>query len=892
MQPASMQPPRSASVPSTQVGGLSEIGSLLLFELSELSPLHAELIGALSARFTVDAIVGLTGVTDLDERAYMLAQRLLPAASVTHPRPTPASITRLVTATDSDDEVRCVLREVMALAESGVAFDRIAVLYTSGDPYARILREQLAAAAIPHYGPGIRRLGDSVTGRTLRSLLALDSTNLARGALIDLLSAAPLTFQGATIPTTAWDQLSRQAGVVRGADDWHRKLHAYRAVLAQRGRDLSGDDSSAGRLAHNRRQIEQLDSLAAFVTQLAADLAPEPAPCHWRDFAEWSDGLLRRYLDSSGVASAPAEKEWPSREREAYDAVREVLRLIASLDQLQPEPTLEQFVLTVLAELDTANDRIGRSGEGVLFGPTFLAPGLDVDAVFVVGVAEGFCPAIRREDSLLSDHDRDLAAFGELATRGNRVVQEHRSLLAALSAGRLSRVASYPRGDGRTGRTRWASRWLVELVRECTGEIVTTETIGEMKHDRVLNYASFRDGLRQAATWVSLADRDLRLLDRHHDLGRDVRSHHLAGEPTLSRGFAMIDARLSETFTRFDGKVDPELVAGRTTAAVLSPSRLESWASCPRRYFLGDVLRLGELERPDEILSISALDRGSLMHAVLEQFVQENITHGPDAPVEYSRLVAIAREVMADYETRGLTGRPVLWQLAKREILLDLAEFCVQDQWLRQTRRAVPRAVELSFGLDGEPPAVIALSDGRRLSFRGRIDRVDCVGGDDGASVSRALVFDYKTGTKISYDPAIDPVGGGTQLQLPIYAAAVAHRFGVDEVEVYYWATRNNSKLHGGIIDAAGQQRVHDTLALVTDGIEKGIFPAFPSGWSSHFNTHDNCRYCDFDRLCPRDRGTHWEAIKDSPELISFVTLRGLVDPAAVDGVDDGEATP
>lgn len=359
----------------TQVGGLSEIGSLLLFELSELSPLHAELIGALSARFTVDAIVGLTGVTDLDERAYMLAQRLLPAASVTHPRPTPASITRLVTATDSDDEVRCVLREVMALAESGVAFDRIAVLYTSGDPYARILREQLAAAAIPHYGPGIRRLGDSVTGRTLRSLLALDSTNLARGALIDLLSAAPLTFQGATIPTTAWDQLSRQAGVVRGADDWHRKLHAYRAVLAQRGRDLSGDDSSAGRLAHNRRQIEQLDSLAAFVTQLAADLAPEPAPCHWRDFAEWSDGLLRRYLDSSGVASAPAEKEWPSREREAYDAVREVLRLIASLDQLQPEPTLEQFVLTVLAELDTANDRIGRSGEGVLFGPTFSPRG-------------------------------------------------------------------------------------------------------------------------------------------------------------------------------------------------------------------------------------------------------------------------------------------------------------------------------------------------------------------------------------------------------------------------------------------------------------------------------------------------------------------------------------
>ena len=46
---------------------------------------------------------------------------------------------------------------------------------------------------------------------------------------------------------------------------------------------------------------------------------------------------------------------------------------------------------------------------------------------------------------------------------------------------------------------------------------------------------------------------------------------------------------------------------------------------------------------------------------------------------------------------------------------------------------------------------------------------------------------------------------------------------------------------------------------------------------NNFFNTFENCRYCDFDRLCPRDRGAQWEAKQDDPVTQSFVALRGPV---------------
>ena len=332
---------------------------------------------------------------------------------------------------------------------------------------------------------------------------------------------------------------------------------------------------------------------------------------------------------------------------------------LGGLDTVRPEPDFAEFVDAVESELDAIADRIGRFGDGIFFGPTRLAAGLDVDAVFVLGAAEGLCPMTRREDALVPDRDRERAVEGELLTRTRRVLDERRALLASLGAGHVVRVLSFPRGDGRTGRARQPSRWLVDLLAARTGVRADGATIATLTSDHVTPIVRFSMALRHAlAPAMSLADRDLHQLEHHVACRARVRRHHLAGESAIARGVELVAARASSVLTRFDGyvagQVLPRIAAqsDQGDGRVLSPSRLETWAGCPMRYFLGDVLRLAQVERPEDILTISALDRGTLLHTVLEQFVADLIARGIDVPGpdDYLALGSIAAAVMSDYE--------------------------------------------------------------------------------------------------------------------------------------------------------------------------------------------------------------------------------------------------
>src|SRR5690606_31004876 len=162
-----------------------------------------------------------------------------------------------------------------------------------------------------------------------------------------------------------------------------------------------------------------------------------------------------------------------------------------------------------------------------------------------------------------------------------------------------------------------------------------------------------------------------------------------------------------------------------TAERPLSPSRLERWAACGYRYFLRDVLGLADRDDPERIVDLQPLDRGSAVHAALERFVAEAMAAGRPEPDEawttddHLRLQALAREVFADLESRGRTGRPLHWEITQDAILATLDEFLLHDDVFRSDAGARPVAVELPFGLDGAEPVVVVLPDGRTLEFRG-----------------------------------------------------------------------------------------------------------------------------------------------------------------------------
>jgi ATP-dependent helicase/DNAse subunit B len=274
------------------------------------------------------------------------------------------------------------------------------------------------------------------------------------------------------------------------------------------------------------------------------------------------------------------------------------------------------------------------------------------------------------------------------------------------------------------------------------------------------------------------------------------------------------------------------------------------------------VLWLGSAERPEEILRITALDRGNLVHQVLERYVL-TLLAGEERSLE--RLHAIAEELFEEVESKGLAGKPLLRRYEKEVMLRELAAFFADDVH-------TPLAAELPFGMDGSEPVVLTLPDGRRIGFRGKADRVD----DDGRG--GLVVTDYKTGRGHGYEQvAKDPVDRGRRLQLPLYGLAARDRFGEDRpVHARYVmvSERANYAEYGIDVDDAVMDRFTDVLDVIVSGIAAGAFPTRPGELSSWTGTWDNCTYCEFDRLCPVGRDAHWHTKKHSePALRRYVDL-------------------
>jgi hypothetical protein len=213
----------------------------------------------------------------------------------------------------------------------------------------------------------------------------------------------------------------------------------------------------------------------------------------------------------------------------------------------------------------------------------------------------------------------------------------------------------------------------------------------------------------------------------------------------------------------------------------------------------------------------------------------------------------------------GRTGRALHWRMAKRNLSGLLDDILVQDDEHRRRRRARPVSVELPFGLEDRPPVTLDLADGRTLRFRGRADRVDRT------EAGGLVVIDYKSGKPDKYrDIDVgDPVREGLTLQLGLYAEAGLAQLGGASAEAEDWLV-DSAGAHtplGYPWTADRRQRFVEVVTAIADGVEAGVFPLVPGDWDSHFGTHETCRYCDFDAVCPQGRGEQAAVKVAAPEL-------------------------
>lgn len=887
--------------PKTSDMALGEIGPVIVYLPQRVTKSQGQMMSAVAEKVPVVVIAGFTGDDQADAPVAASVLRMggtLDAKAAT----TPPHGQRIISVATAAEEVRVAVREVLEGARQGSPLARIAVLCGGGPPVIRQVQEQLKAAGIGVNGPSGRTLSDTLTGRGVLALLNLKNRDFRRDEVFALLSVAfpivspssdpssPGIADAQPTPVMAWERVSRRASVARGADQWQMRLRQHAEDLRDKAADEQKDpDSTDGRVEWLNRQAGHADSLAQFMAQLEIDLSPNPAPATWKSWRQWVESLIDRYLGGE----AP-DDDWPEPERQATKAIRETVARLGGLDDIEDHPRAGAFLPTLVSALSTPAAREGTLGKGVLVGQVGDPLGMEFDRLIVIGMAEGTFPHSPSDDPLLPDRERK-AAGDDLSLLADQHHDQHRSFLAALASARSTTLV-YARGDSRRASEQHPSRWLLDTATTLAGRRVDSADLERLASDDSFDWFEHVPSFsgRVVAAEFPTTDQEFRLRVLAPAGGTNHRE--LPDDPALARGTELAAARASDQFTRFDGNLGA-LDLSELTESVMSPTSLEAWADCPMRYLFKHVLGVQTAEQPEELVAITALEKGSLVHKALDKFMREQLDSGqvpppgqPWSAEQHDRLLEIGEQVCSEAESKGLTGTPVYWHHDRGRIMADLDRFLREDNELRQERLVAPVASELAFGMGGSKPGDhesidVDLPEGRSVRFRGQIDRVDQ--GEGGL-----LVTDYKTGKTDPYkgldetSKNWDPVQRGTRLQLPVYALAAQDSLADSDVPVraQYWFVTGEQefKTCGYALDENVLSRFRDALSVITEGIGTGVFCDRPQPGQTEGPYSQYCDFCNADRLGTEDGRRKWERMQHQFELTGY---RNLAEPPEDDPV-------
>jgi hypothetical protein len=864
-----------AAAAALEVGGAAgvagNLGTLLVYLPTQLDGPEARLLRVLAGHAQV-----VVALPDLDVAGGAeLAARLgvdLPTSAI--PVATlPAAATALIAA-DPIDEVRAAVRGVLAAMEGhrAVPLHRAAIVYVDEDTYGTALRDTLRAAGITPVALGGRPLADSAAARGLLGLIRLREQEWSRPAVLAWLSGLP--HRGGVLRSQArWDQLSRDAGAVRGADQWRSRLTQLADSRARQLAHLEATgDLNDGRRAAIQRDIDDAHAIAEQVA--AMDLATRPpGESTWNAHVSWALALRDRFL-----APDPA---WTAEDQEASQMVEEVVRGLSAAHDIEPTVSVGAFLRALEDVLRTRRRPEGRLGTGVVIGPLRLLLGMDYDTVHILGAVEGTFPGTLPVDPLL--------AGDPLERRAQQEAQSRRDWLSALAAGDGGEVVVSAPAIDSEGRAVYPSPWLLELlVGDDTPLSATAVRTGTVTHPRLRRVGAAAPG---GGTPLHVGERREQEAAAAHRAGIELSHTALARRDDLPLGRALetVRARRSDRLTEFDGNVvgvaGLPLIARGLTGPAQSASGIQNWAACPFRFLMGRVLWVAATEdvEDERWWQIDAAERGSLIHKILERFFGEVAASGhpePGAaygPEDVRRMEVIAAEEFERAAARGVIGHPLVWDNQRAVILADLRTLLRLDAEQRAAGGWRPAHLEQGFGMveAGWPPVTVTLPDGRSVVLRGLIDRVDRAEG-------AFRVIDYKTGRDSKTDvSAANRLDSGRAVQLALYARAVRDRERAEGrpapvVSALYWfcTTRGNFRQRQMVAGDETDAALDDVVDGIDAGVRAGCFPQVPGAYQDHWGTCENCNYCDYDGLCPTGRDSLAEAKSTDPVLAPYRALQ------------------
>jgi RecB family exonuclease len=766
-----------------------------------------------------------------------------------------------LTAAGEASEVRSIARLLLKAAQSGVAFDEMAVVAPQAEVYSPIVVDVFSRARIPF------KLHPSLplaSGRIARSLLLLlSSRDFDRGALLEFLTFAPVPLAEKTGDSepphpSVFDQITRELKVVSGIDRFRKALDHF-----IREESLLDPAGTGPRHAHRALRVRAARALRTLVENLEQSLAFTAAKL---PLDAWSERLLALCNDWIRPSNAQEETE--------RQLVCETLQELGALAAVSTAVPFDRVLSVIESQLEGKRRPLEeRSRVGVHVGSPEALSGGRFRFVAVLGLVEGRFPGVFRPDPFLLDAERQalsdeaspvrpakpqlqLSLFDDasppaplgprLPTTESRSAQVRRMFSRTLSQAEETLVLSYPRADEQTGRERLPSLFLMAALQAALGRAVTASDLHRVVMDDEDSRADFGESL-------DLGERDTGLVTR---FGVPAIRWLEAERPFLRSAHELSRGRAGKRLSPFDGLVcaegedaHPKLDPIRSGQSI-SASRIAAFGECGFRYFLRYVLRLEPAIEPEERRKLDPLEKGTLFHEVAELFLRErrdaSLLPIRNTPEERTRLLALGDERLEAWVEGSPPRLILLWRAEKKVFLQLLGEWLSREAENYRLKKTMPAHFEVSFGMPyrqsgtNEPhrdaPVEIPLDDGNVMKIAGQIDRIDRI---DAAAGGGLVLRDYKTG-KVPLDGDASLFKGGRQLQIPFYILAAQEMFPGEKVVDAFLDYVNAGRQVAFQPARATSATFRALLLQIADLIGHGVFMQEPAA----------CTFCDFQAVC------------------------------------------
>ena len=751
----------------------------------------------------------------------------------------------VIKARSREEEIELVAKQIkLLLQKDDLEPNRLCVVFNLIEKYSPIIRDRFSLFGIPFNLTDRFSLSTSEPIKGIIHLLEIVENDFYYKSILRALGNYFTKIGGIDLSNLL--KVAVELKIVSGYTNWINKIHESINELASSYSDRND----------NTAKIEGYKQAEKDIHKIKVLLQPFDQKLQPREFTQNLLSIIFQLNFPAKILNA--SQDIVEKDLKALNTFITSLKELTDILELESEGEVKYDLRFYLNQLKTlsAFSRFNvteKPGYGVQVTTLNEIRGLKFDYLFICGLNDGDLPTRFSPEVFFS---------GSFAREENRHQIEQRYLFyQALCAWDKELYLTYPQFEEKK-------------------ELVQSSFLGDF-----LKLYSVQNKNEQSFSKIIFSKRELL---EFIGLMRDKRGQALKfpdeiniNIESISNSINIDSIRREDPFGSFQysGYLEKDIPdnlrerLNEVTKRQFSVTQLETYAKCPYKFFLENILRIETVEEPLE--ELEAFEFGSLIHSILFEFYsmlkKRGIILKNCSDKDFKKAENILFELASQkFDELNLSSELAFYE---REKLLGMdgnKRNSILYKFLQEERSNddgyIPAFFELGFGKlkndnNKQIPdkKEIKIAD---IKFRGKIDRVDLNERD-----KTLKVIDYKLG---GIKPTIEDLKKGLSLQLPLYLFAakelISAHFKDDfkpagaEIFSLKYAEKEfgkksvslrrkgkNESVEVQIEDAEEMIKICiEMINTYVKDISKGKFNL------SLLNNRESkiCRYCDFKKIC------------------------------------------